>query len=67
MAESPGPLDRLEARVAALLAERERLEAEVTRLRDENARFGREREEMRMRLDTLLAEVDAAVDAVAGA
>ncbi len=67
-------LDRLEARVEALLAERERFEAqlrardaEVTRLRDDLSRFGRERQELRARLDALVAEVDAAVLAVAGA
>lgn len=73
-AEAASVLDRLEARVEALLAERERFEAqlrardaEVTRLRDDLSRFGRERQELRARLDALVAEVDAAVLAVAGA
>lgn len=57
---SAAALDRLESRVEALLAERQRLEAEV-------ARLSREREEFRSRLDAILADVDAAVIAVSGA
>lgn len=67
MQGSPAPLDRLEARVEALLADRERLEAELTRLRAENARYGQERQELRTRLDALIDQVDAAVLAVPGA
>ncbi|HEY8370504.1 MAG TPA: hypothetical protein VIM86_14440 [Thermodesulfobacteriota bacterium] len=61
------PLDRLEARVEALLAERERLEREVERLRAEIGRAGRERQELKARLDAILADVDAVVLAVGGA
>lgn len=64
MGEVAPALDRLEARVEALLADRERLEAELTQLREENARYGRERQELRTRLDALIDQVDAAVLAV---
>ena len=66
-----GALETLEARIEALLASHgevtRRLEAqeqELAKLRAELARFGRERAELRARLDALLAEVDAVTLAV---
>jgi hypothetical protein len=73
---SPAPLavfERLEARVAELMASHDGLvrrldaqERELGRLRDDLARYGRERVEVKARLDALLAQVDAAVAAVEG-
>ncbi len=66
-----GALETLEVRVEALLASHgeltRRLEAqeqELARLRAELARFGRERAELRARVEALLAEVDAVALAV---
>lgn len=66
-----GALETLEAQIEALLAAHSELERrleareqELVRLREEVARFGRERAEVRARLDALLAEVDAAAVAV---
>ncbi len=66
-----GALETLEMRVEALLASHgeltRRLEAqeqELARLRAELARFGRERAELRARVEALLAEVDAVALAV---
>lgn len=71
--ERRSPLSFLEARVDALLASHEDLRArlaarerDLERLRGDVERYGRERTEMRARLDALLAEVDAAVAATGG-
>jgi chromosome segregation ATPase len=66
-------IDLLETRVQALVASHRELaerlaatERELDRLRQDVARYGRERAELRARLDAALAEADAAVGAVAG-
>jgi chromosome segregation ATPase len=66
-----GALETLEVRVEALLASHGELtrrldaqEQELARLRAELARFGRERAELRARVEALLAEVDAVALAV---
>jgi hypothetical protein len=66
-------IERLESRVRALLASHDRVSArlaaserEVSRLREEVARYRRERAALRSRLDEALAEVDAVTAAVAG-
>jgi hypothetical protein len=66
-------VDLLETRVQALVASHRELaerlaasERELDRLRQDVARYGRERAELRARLDAALAEVDAAVGAVVG-
>ncbi len=66
-----GALETLEVRIEALLASHRELtrrleaqEQELAKLRAELARFGRERVELRARVDALLAEVDAVTLAV---